>query len=52
MNIIVYGCGCSITRSMFGEREIVDASLCEKHMHEHPEILKLLVETIFKIQNK
>lgn len=29
-----YECGCSITRSMFGEREVLAVRMCSKHARE------------------
>jgi len=52
MNTVLYKCGCFITYSMFGDRQVIDAHLCEQHMEEYPEILKLLAKTILEIQNK
>lgn len=51
MNTMVYECGCSITFSMFGKQEVVDAHLCEKHQQEHPDILDLIVKTIRDIHS-
>lgn len=41
MGTITFECGCSISSSMFGEREIVDVHICEKHK-QHRKIKTLL----------
>ena len=38
MATISYGCGCTFTHSMFGERELCGVMLCMYHIH-HPDVL-------------
>jgi len=50
MDIMVYPCGCSIFRSMFGEREVIDVSHCKEHFYlslkgkNVPEMAEELIE--------
>jgi hypothetical protein len=46
MSIEYLDCGCSITRSMFGDQEIVGMTICFKHCHEHQSTLQLLAGLI------
>lgn len=32
MNIMVLPCGCRVTRSLYGNREVVSVSLCSDHV--------------------
>lgn len=32
MSTVMYDCGCFISRSMYGEHEIVDVGCCQKHL--------------------
>ncbi len=49
MTTTVFECGCSITYSMYGEREIVSVHICDQHQHDHPEILKVMADFIKEI---
>lgn len=31
MNTVIFSCGCSISRSMFGEREVREVHHCQQH---------------------
>ena len=46
MNTILLECGCSITRNMFGEHELVDFHLCEKHMKEYADTINIIFTEI------
>ena len=37
MGTVVYGCGCTFSYSMFGEREGMGWTLCWEHRH-HPDV--------------
>lgn len=50
MGTIVYECGCSITRSMFGEREILWVHTCGGHSSLLQQELKALAEKVANIQ--
>lgn len=43
MGTTVYSCGCSITRSMYGKREILSVDPCQKHL------LSLMSKTLEQI---
>ena len=32
MATTMYECGCYVSRSMYGEREVVDAHMCQDHI--------------------
>jgi len=49
MNTITYPCGCSVSRSMFGNHEILFATPCYKHSLSLQEILKELAIAIFNV---
>jgi hypothetical protein len=34
MSTVNYLCGCSITRSMYGKRQVLDIGLCGKHLKQ------------------
>ena len=45
-------CGCSFTFSMFGEGELIDFHLCQKHLKEHEGYIKFIFISITKDEAK
>jgi hypothetical protein len=50
MGTTMYACGCFITSSMFGEREIIQASACLKHSSLVTKELTALADKIMNLQ--
>jgi len=46
MNTIAYLCGCFISRSMFGNREIMGIGLCIKHAAVNQAELAIIAERL------
>lgn len=51
MNTVVYECGCSITYSMFGDKEIIDAHMCQEHQNEYSSLIELTARVIREIHS-
>ena len=51
MGTVSYPCGCAITRSMFGEREIMWVKTCLEHSKDLQKELQALAEKVVHIQN-
>lgn len=49
METITFSCGCSITKSMFGKREVINIWNCGKHSVMLQKELKALNDKIIKI---
>lgn len=49
MNTIVYECGCSISYNMYGDKEVLDAHMCDEHSKEYPNILEMIAKIIREI---
>ena len=52
MGTTYYPCGCSITRSMFGNQELVSVNPCYKHAIESQNELKALSDRILELFKK
>lgn len=50
MGTTSFPCGCTITRSMFGEREIVTVLNCLEHAFDLQNELQAMVKKILNIQ--
>jgi hypothetical protein len=50
MTTIVLNCGCVISKSMFGARNIVSISLCAEHQEEFADEMWAIVEALPKEQ--
>jgi len=46
MATIVLNCGCAISKSMFGARNIISISLCAEHQEELADEMRAIVETL------
>lgn len=51
MDTLVYGCGCSATHSMFGERLTLMVAPCMEHVQD-PVIQEKLKELLSAMQEK
>lgn len=49
MNTIFYNCGCSITKSMFGEQEILQVHVCSEHVVTLQKELRSLAEKVANV---
>ena len=48
MKTITLECGCSFTFSMFGEDELIDFHLCDKHIKEFRNMIQFIFISITK----
>ena len=51
MSEVHFPCGCSIWRSMFGEREVIWVHNCAEHSKDLQKELQALAQKIVEIQN-
>jgi hypothetical protein len=54
MGTVMYACGCSITRSMFGYRQVLGVVHCEKHnsLYSETKTMKEMADEIMALNSK
>lgn len=50
MSTVVYPCGCRISWSMFGDREIISVAPCYTHTMQLQEPMQVLVDKLVELQ--